>query len=295
MRELPRVATFRTATPALLLLTGFAMSIVSLSSSAATRIIVKGRVIDTANIEAPQFPSSREECAQFRTDVSELAAQVNEEHEACLANKSIPNGSGGTCTKPGCQKLHTAREELNQALSKGYAECNAAVNERQRSERWGHSTYGTDLDEFKAALKSGPVSAVRSLVKQKIGEVIDKTFGYASPVVKSGLNTGMAANTMVTTFTQLQQACKEKSAAALNACNKEMLSAIQKLPTLVPTKFSADPGISLIQSAMTSRLNLMMRDTLDQVDRLDEEIDEVTEARPPPSRRRRTTPRIENN
>jgi hypothetical protein len=272
-----------------------AFSSVSLSSNAATRVIINGRVIDTGNIEAPQFPSSREECAQFRDDVSELAKQVNEEHEACLANKSVPNGNGGSCTKPGCQNLHDAREELSNALSKGFSECNAAINERQRSERWGNSTYGTDLDEFKSALRSGPISAVRSLVKQKIGEVIEKTFGYASPVVSSGLDASLAAQTMASSFGKLQEACKEKSTVALNACNKEMLTAIQRLPSLVPIKYSADPGISLIQNAMLSRLNLTMRDTLDRIDQIGEQVDEITEERPSPSPRKRITPRIENN
>jgi hypothetical protein len=212
-----------------------------------------------------------------------------------LANKGISNGNGGSCSKPGCQKLHDAREELSKALSKGVSECNAAVNERQRSERWGNSTYGTDFDEFKSALRSGPISAVRGLVKQKIGEVIDKTFGYASPVVRSGLNAGLAAQTMASSFTKLQEACQQKSTVALNACNKEILSAIQRLPSFVPGKYSTDPGISLIQSAMMSRLNLSVRDTLDRVDQIREQVDEITEAQPAPHRRRRITPRIENN
>jgi hypothetical protein len=265
-----------------------------LSADAATRVVIRGRVIDT-RIEAPQYPSSRAECAQFNEEVGELASVVNEEHEACLANKGIPNGPGGTCTKPGCQKLHDAREELNALRSKGYAQCNAAVNERQRSERWGNSGYKTDLEEFKSSLKAGPVSAVKNLVKQQISDVIDKTFGYASPIVKDGLNVGMAANTMVSSFAAMQKACKEKSRVALNACNREMLTAIQSLPSMVPSKYSGDPGISMIQDAMMTRLNLMMRDTLDQMDRVSEQIDEVTEDRPPPSRRRRITPRIENN
>jgi hypothetical protein len=264
------------------------------TTTAATTLVIKGRVIDT-RVDAPQFPTSREECTQFHAEVGDLAKLVNEEHEACLADKSIRSGGGGTCTKPGCQKLHDAREELNAARSKGFAACNAAVNERQQSERWGKSTYGTDLDEFVSAVKSGPISAVRTLVKEKINDAINDTFGYASPVVKSGLNVGMATNKMVSSFSKLQEACKQKSSVALNACNKEMLTAIQKLPSRVPSKYRADPGISLIQDAMMARLNLVMRDTLDQVDRVGEQIDEVTEARPMPSRRRRTTPLIENN
>jgi hypothetical protein len=38
-----------------------------------------------------------------------------------------------------------------------------------------------------------------------------------------------------------------------------------------------------------------MRDTLDTMDRVSEQIDEVTESNPAPSRRRRVTPRIDNN
>jgi hypothetical protein len=291
-RPLVRIRSFsRVLAPCISLV----FSVFSFSSNAATRLVINGHVIDTGRIQAPQFPSSRDECAQFHAEVSELSKQVSEEHEACLANKNISNGSGGSCTKPGCQKLHDARAELSEALSKGVSECNAAVNERQRSERWGNSGYGTDLDEFKSALRSGPISAVRKLVKQEIEQVIDKTFGYASPVVRSGLNVGLASNTMVSSFTKLQEACKQKSTAALNACNKQMLTSIQELPGLVPSKYSADPAISLIQKAMMSRLNLITRDTLDRIDQIGEQIDEVTEERAPPSRRRRITPRIENN
>jgi hypothetical protein len=256
--------------------------------------VIKGRVIDTS-IEAPQYPSSRAECAQFNEEVGELVKIVYEEHEACLADKGIPNESSGSCSKPGCQTLHDARAELSKAQSKGYAACNAALNERQRSERWGNSGYGTDMDEFKTALKSGPISAVRQLVKQHINEVIDKIFGYGSPIVKNGLNAGMAANAMVSSFADLQKACREKSYVALNACNKEMLTSIQQLPSMVPSTYSSAPGISMIQNAMRNRLNLMIRDTFDQSDRAGEQIEEITVERPSSSRHRRVTPRIENN
>ena len=265
--------------------------------------MIGGRLIDT-NIEAPQYPINREECAQFRADVSELHKQVNEAHDACLADRNAQSGGGsggdpqGRCSKPACQKLHTARDELSTAMSKGYGQCMEAINERQRSERWGNSTYGTDLDEFKAALKSGPISAVRSLVKKEIDKIIDKTFGYAAPSVKSGLDVAQKTNTIVTNFSKLQAACKTKSSAALNACNKEMLATLQDLPSMVPGSVSGDPGISLIQRAAMTRLNLIMRDTLDQVDRLGEQMDEVTadDSRPSQrSTRRRVTPRIEND
>jgi len=266
----------------------------SLSADAGTRVVIRGKVIDT-QVEAPQFPSSRAECSQFNEEVGELIKIVHDEHEACLADKDIPSRSGGTCTKPGCQKLHDVRDELTKTQSKGYAECNAAVNERQRSERWGSSGYKTDFEEFRSALKAGPVSAVKGLVKQQINDVIDKTFGYASPLVKDGLNTGMATNAMVSSFSSIQKVCKEKSTVALNACNREMLMSIQNLPNMVPGKYSLDPGISLIQNAMMTRLNLIMRDTVDQMDRVGEQIDEVTEDRPPSSHRRHVTPQIENN
>lgn len=261
----------------------------------ATRVVIKGRAIDS-KVEAPQYPSSREECSQFNEEIGEMIKAVHEEHEACLADKGNTNeSSGGTCSKAACQKLHDARDELTKARSKGYSECNAAINERQRSESWGKSGYGTDMDEFVSALKSGPISAVRTLVKQQINDIVDKTFGYASPVVKGGLKAGMAADTMVSSYLAMQKACEEKSTAALNACNREMIASIQKLPSMVPTKYSSDPGISIIQQAMMARLNLILRDTMDQMDRASEEMDEVTESRPAPNRRRRVTPRIENN
>lgn len=261
----------------------------------ATRVVIKGRVIDS-KVEGPQYPSRREECSQFFDEIGEMIKAVSEEHDACLADRSNANEStGGTCSKPACQKLHDTRDELGRVRHKGYSECNAAVNERQRSERWGNSGSRTDMGEFMSALKSGPVSAVKAVVKQEISNIIDKTFGFASPVVKGGLNAGMAAETMVSSYQAMQKACKEKSAATLNSCNREMLNSIQKLPSMVPSKYSSDPGIGLIQRAMQARLNLILRDTMDQMDRVSEEIDEVTESRPAPSRRRRVTPRIENN
>lgn len=280
------------------LLTVLGLAVIGLAAAVpahATRVVINGRVID-GKVEGPQFPTSREECSQFNEEIVELIKTVNEAHEVCLADKGNSNESnGGTCSKPACQKLHDTRDELSRARTKGYSECNAAVNDRQRSDRWSNSGYNTDLGEFVSALKSGPISAVRVAVKQEINSIIDKTFGIASPVVRGGLNAGIASDVMVSRYQAMQKACKEKSAAALNACNREMLDSIQQLPRIVPMKYRGDPGIGLIQRAMRERLNLIVRDTLDQMDRVSEEIDEVTESRPSPSRRSRVTPRIENN
>lgn len=272
-----------------------ALSLSAATSAHATRVVIKGRVIDS-KVEAPQFPTSRAECTQFNNDIGDLIKTVHEEHEVCLADKgNASESNGGTCSKAACQKLHDAGDELTKARSKGYSECNAAVNERQRSDRWASSGYGTDMEAFVSAIKSGPISALKSIVKDEINNIIERTFGYASPAVKGGLKAGMAADQMVSSYQAVQKACKEKSAAALNACNRELLNSIQRLPSMVPTNYSSDPGISIIQQAMMSRLNLIMRDTLDTMDRVSDQIDEVTESNPAPSRRRRGTPRIDNN
>lgn len=236
------------------------------------------------NITVPEFPTSRETCEVFREDVKIAAKHASDAHDKCLKDaEGSPSGSEqgqDACAKRACQALHDRRDKLQKLMSHGYTKCIDAYVSREQSGVLSHGSGTSTMDDFRFALARGPISAVRRLAREKIGGIVDATFGAGSAAVKSGLHVGIATTMLTQQLGDVQSACQQKSNTALAACNEVIESSLRNLPAVVPRVLRSDPAIFLIQQGVLERLNLELSNVRHALEQATDTMEQVDNGRP---------------
>lgn len=288
--------------------------------AAADYVVLGGRVV-RVDVAPPFAPTDRAECEAFRNEHQRLLKELEQAHDDCL--KGAATGGGGsafradgrkvsTCSKPACQSLHTGRDDLREAIARGARQCLEAVAEADAARRsTGRSSAAIGSEDarepdhagFGSALRriaAGPTAAVRRLVRQQAGTVIDHVFGPAAPIVRGALNAGAAGALLWDHTQRIRSHCSGTGRGTVaRECDRELLDTFDGLSQRVPVRLRTDPAIALIQQAMLARLAVVMRETATQLETLERDIDRISvdpdpPAAPPSRPRRRAVPLIEN-
>lgn len=86
-------------------------------------------------LSAPLSPTSRDECTALDRAFDQELRTLNQQHDQCLAGTTRERPGAGTCSKPSCQALHTARDEAGERRHQEGRVCRDRVGEYQAEKR----------------------------------------------------------------------------------------------------------------------------------------------------------------
>jgi hypothetical protein len=271
------------------------------TTASAEVILFNNRLIQT-DLSTPFLPNTREECEDFKLTADALRKELYDAHEECLKNEDGPSSAelgvdaevqGGRCSKAACQDLHTARHTVAQSSSKGYTQCLQEVRNRTQWDESPLIRSDNDFDYAVQRLKSLSAGSARTAVRQVMSGVIDDVFGANSRFVKQGLQVGTTSQFLLDRTNSVLESCYANGKESIKReCDREVIHTIQTLSSRVPVAVRGDPAVSLIQSAMLEKLNLILGDVMRQADEVQQGISNMETGS---TQRRRRSAVIEND
>jgi len=228
----------------------------------------------------PLAPTDPHECAELSLRIEKVKKQISEAHSECL--KSYPSGGISTylgkdaCSSSACQSLHTAGSDISARgeVAGCYRQVDAARFKSPATPVSG------DFSHEIRALARGPISALKSWVRDKMAGSISEvfgTYGISEEAARTGFGNqtgtarvserdakralGAAGGTakLYSTAVAVQKACESEGAGVAEVCRTEIQQSVQSLSAQVQGQIRADPVVGLIQSAMLERLASIQR------------------------------------
>lgn len=206
------------------------------------------------DIRPPLFPTSMEQCDEYRQEIDADIKKTSDDHAECLkdAPREESGGPSGTdtCAKPACQKLHTLRSELNKERNDNYGECRRTVAAVERHRIEGVRDEDRNQDEGQSnEVQKGIDRATQAIA----GRSVVGLTAHALKQIENSCKTGMSA--------QASKVCLEK----IHAYSDGMLN-----------KSAGNPIINKIQKESFDRIKQHQEKMIDAVENVEAEIDGIS-------------------
>lgn len=248
-------------------------------------IIIDNKV--SGSIQDPPALPTRDSCKQYSIEIEKQISRINTAHDECLNNSNDDNGTSSQsnystdvkkhdrCTKYSCQTLHSARTEIRRQLSENMNICNKnaslrekmlepVIGSRKRDGNVNTSKLSTELDQgekvarnaiSKLTSKTSRLGALTALDVKKLRDECEKVSGL-----------------------QGQKICL----ARVHSYARDMRHQV-----------GSGPIVEKIQDTANDELQKRQNETIDRMDDISNQIENVDESTEKNSKRKRVRERRE--
>jgi hypothetical protein len=172
---------------------GLCFAVLNLLSCAS--VLAGNTTLYRPTVQPPLFPTSMEQCDEYRKEMDAILKQLHDDHEECLkdAPPDAPTYTAdgqkvdGICSKRSCQSLHTQRDELNKERNDNSKECTAAVAAVERRRQQAPRPI-EESSWFSGEVKKGIDKAVRAIAERSVATLT----AYDLKKIEESCKTGMS-------------------------------------------------------------------------------------------------------